>query len=144
MTGAPVSGIRAGSLFERLDPRSPQASLRGQSDVAERVRAIKRQLEALLNARRGGSASSPEFGLPDFNDSAVGSADLMLRITRGIREAIEANEPRVRVREIRSLPGAGSLDLSFRIDCTMSAGTNAEMLEIDLIMNGHNRHYRVL
>ena len=139
-----MSGIRAGSLFERLDPTSPQASLRGQSDVAERVRAIKRQLEALLNARRGGSASSPEFGLPDFNDAAVGSADLMLRITRGIREAIETNEPRVQVKEIRALPGAGSLDLTFRIECEMAAGSRDEMVEIDLIMNGHNRHYRVL
>jgi type VI secretion system protein len=136
--------MRAGSLFERLDPTSPQASLRGQSDVAERVRAIKRQLEALLNARRGGSASSPEFGLPDFNDAAVGSADLMLRITRGIREAIETNEPRVQVKEIRALPGAGSLDLTFRIECEVAAGSRDEMVEIDLIMNGHNRHYRVL
>ena len=136
--------MTAGSLFERLDPTSPQASLRGQSDVAERVRAIKRQLEALLNARRGGSASSPEFGLPDFNDAAVGSADLMLRITRGIREAIETNEPRVQVKEIRALPGAGSLDLTFRIECEVAAGSRDEMVEIDLIMNGHNRHYRVL
>lgn len=112
--------------------------------MAERVRAIKRQLEALLNARRGGSASSPEFGLPDFNDAAVGSADLMLRITRGIREAIETNEPRVQVKEIRALPGAGSLDLTFRIECEVAAGSRDEMVEIDLIMNGHNRHYRVL
>ena len=139
-----MNGTRAGSLFERLDPTCPEISLRAQSDISERVRAIKRQLEALLNARRGGSASSPEFGLPDFNDSAVGSADLMLRITRGIREAIEANEPRVRVKEIRLLPGAGTLDLTFRIDCTMVAGSCAEVLEVDLIMNGHNRHYRVL
>ena len=139
-----MTGRKAGSLFERLDRTSSRENLRGPSEATERVRAIKRQLEALLNARRGGSASSPDFGLPDFNDAAVGSADLLLRITRGIREAIEANEPRVRVREIRLLPGAGTLDLTFRIDCTIAAGTRAEMLEIDLIMNGHNRHYRVL
>lgn len=139
-----MNGRKPGSLFERLDPTSPGANRQGQSNAAERVHAIKRQLEALLNSRRGSSASTPNFGLPDFNEAAVGSADLMLRITRGIREAIEASEPRVSIKEIRSIPNAGSLDLTFRIDCAMTAGTRAETVEIDLIMNGQNRHYRVL
>ena len=135
-----------GSLFERLEPDAPlRRSLQGRSDVSDRVRAVKRQIEALLNTRRGGSQSSPEFGLPDFNDAAAGSTDLLLRIARGIREAIETHEPRLLIQDVRFMPRADApLELTFRLHCALRVESHAEAIEIDLIMNGHNRHYQVV
>ena len=135
-----------GSLFERLNPDAPlQRSLQGRNNVAERVQGIKRQIESLLNTRQGCSQSSPEFGLPDFNDSASGSADLLIRLARSIRDSIEAYEPRVLVRDIRFVPNPDApLELNFRLDCVMPVDNSGEILESDLVMTGHNRHYRVL
>ncbi|MEL1266377.1 type VI secretion system baseplate subunit TssE [Pseudoxanthomonas putridarboris] len=135
-----------GSLFERLNPEAPlRRSLQARNDLAERVQGIKRQIESLLNARQGCSQSSPDLGLPDFNNSASGSADLLIRMARSIRELIEAYEPRVAVRDVHLLPNPDTpLELTFRLDCVMTVNTHEEALEMDLILNGHNRHYSVI
>lgn len=135
-----------GSLFERLDAEAPAPrSLRGRRDTASQLNGVKRQLESLLNSRQGGSTSSPDFGLPDFNDAIAGSADLLLRIAGGIRDAIEMHEPRLQVRDVRFMPAADSpLELNFRVDCALRVDSRSEAVEIDLLMNAHNRHYRVM
>lgn len=135
-----------GSLFDRLDPEAcQQRSLLARNNLPERIQGIKRHIELLLNARQGCSQSSPEVGLPDFNDAVAGSADLLIRTARGIRESIEAHEPRLTVRDVRFIPNPDApLELNFRLDCVMTVEHPEEVFGIDLVMNGHNRHYRVI
>ncbi|WP_053060337.1 type VI secretion system baseplate subunit TssE [Burkholderia contaminans] len=94
-----------GSLFERLDPELAPRRLRTSQDLAaERIQAIKRHLEWVLNARQGCSSSSPELGLPDFNDVAVDSADLRHRLGEHIHAVVSEFEPRVTVTRVRPAP----------------------------------------
>jgi type VI secretion system protein len=135
-----------GSLFERLDPEaSPRQSMSRLDHTAERIRAVKKHLEQLLNARQGCSSSSPGFGLSDFNDAAMGSADLLIRISADIRQSIEIFEPRVKIRDVHFRADADHpQELNFRLDCVVPVESREEVVEIDLVMNSHDRHMRVI
>ena len=126
-----------------------QPSLRrkssGESRVAERVMSIRQQLEFLLNSRKGASASTPDFGLTDFNDASTSSSDMISVIVEDIRCAIARYEPRVVVEHItcesnRDLP----LAFDFRITGYIPAEDVDEKIEIDMVLNGLNRHYTIL
>ena len=106
---------------------------------------IKRHLERLLNARQGGALSSPDYGLPDFNDAVAGTTDLLTRLATSVRTAIARYEPRVSVRNVRLLPDAEtSMELHFRVDCAMPVEHREQVVEIDLVMNRDDTRYRVL
>lgn len=139
------NAMRAGSLFDRLEHASLQPrSMKAHHDLPARITAIKRNVECLLNTRQGCSQSSPGVGLPDFNDAVAGSADLLLRTTRGIRESIEAYEPRLVVRDVHFVPNpCVPLELNFRLHCALAVDSREAVFEVELAMNGHNRHYSV-
>ena len=86
-------------FFNRLvtDPSVTRTPSR-QENAAEKIAAIKRHLETLLNARQGCSQSSPELGLHDFNGHATSSGDLLKQVSADIRRTIQRFEPRVHVR----------------------------------------------
>lgn len=135
-----------GSLFERLDLDLPPRRSRTRQEVAtERIRAIKRQLEWILNARQGSSQSSPGLGLRDLNDAAIGAVDLRQQVCLDIHAAVAAYEPRVRVVDVRPLPEADvSLDLSFRLVCRVPLNNQEEQVEIDLLFHHQGRQVRVM
>ena len=112
--------------------------------ASERIGAIKRHLQWLLNTREGCSQSSPDLGLSDFNDAAVGSADLVVRVRRDIERLIAAYEPRVHVLGVRATPDPEQpLDLHFRLDCLVPIQNVEEKLEIDLLIRHQDQSARV-
>ncbi|CAD5109363.1 type VI secretion system baseplate subunit TssE [Zestomonas carbonaria] len=135
-----------GSLFERLDPEAiPRRALSRQDLAHERIQAIKRHLEWLLNSHQGCSASSPGAGLRDFNDASMGSADLQLRVCEDIRRAVAMHEPRVKVLNVRAQPDPSQpLELHFRLDCLVPVFNSEEQMEIDLVINGLDRSTRIM
>ncbi|NMG34984.1 type VI secretion system baseplate subunit TssE [Azoarcus sp. TTM-91] len=126
-----------GSLFERLTPELPPYRARSPHDLAaERVQAVKRHLEWILNTRRGSAPSCPELGLPDFNDAAIGSEDLRLTLCTAIHQLITRFEPRVQQVEVRSRPEEhGPALLQFRVHCVMPVDGVKEQVEIDLLIH---------
>lgn len=144
MSVSPSAGL--GSLFQRLDPDLPPRRLRTrQALAAERIRAIKNNLEHLLNARRGGSQSCPDLGLPDMNDAAAGQLELRNQICQDIREMIALYEPRVRVLDVRPLAaGEQPLGLCFRLHCQIPLVEASEQIEIDLLVHQRQQRIQVL
>lgn len=136
-------GSGQGSLFDRLEDPAGSGRERTTARSSEAsIQTVKRHVEQLLNSRQGGSQSSPSVGLPDFNDAALGSSDLLLQAAIGIRAAIEDNEPRIRVGAIRLLPNdMQPLQLGFRVDCNLVADDAIREFEMDLMLNSHTRHY---
>ncbi|MEN4917682.1 type VI secretion system baseplate subunit TssE [Achromobacter spanius] len=133
-------------MFERLDPDAPPRRVRSRKDAAsERIHAIRRHLELILNSRRGCSQSSPELGLQDFNDAAIGSSDLLLQVSRDIRQSVAAFEPRVKVLGVRARPDVSEpLSLNFRLDCLVPIANEEEQVEIDLVIQRPDRYTRVV
>ncbi|WMD21236.1 type VI secretion system baseplate subunit TssE [Achromobacter seleniivolatilans] len=135
-----------GSLFERLVPDALPRRTRSRQDLAaERIHAIKRHLEHILNSRRGCSMSSPGLGLQDFNDASMGSADLLLLVSKNIRASITAYEPRVKVVAVHSRPDSSQpLSLNFRLECLVPVLNTEEQVEIELVIHHQDRYTRVL
>jgi len=115
-----------------------------QENAYHKFAAIKRHLETLLNARQGCSQSSPELGLRDFNGHDVSSGDLLKQVSADIRRTIQRFEPRVHVRTLKAVPDCNApLELHFRLDCHVQVNNHTEQLQLELLVNGHNRHTRV-
>ncbi|WP_252092296.1 type VI secretion system baseplate subunit TssE [Pseudomonas sp. MWU13-3659] len=132
-------------FFDRLvaDQSVIQAPSR-QENASHKFAAIKRHLETLLNARQGCSQSSPELGLRDFNGHDVSSGDLLKQVSADIRRTIQRFEPRVQVRSLKAVPACHApQELQFRLDCQVQVNNHTEQLQLELLVNGHNRHTRV-
>ncbi|HSP78476.1 MAG TPA: type VI secretion system baseplate subunit TssE [Myxococcaceae bacterium] len=60
------------------------------------VASITEHLRVLLNTRKGESASSPGFGILDFNDIIHTYPSAITKMQQSIRTAIQEFEPRLR------------------------------------------------
>ncbi|HEN8798522.1 type VI secretion system baseplate subunit TssE [Pseudomonas sp. CM27] len=133
------------SLFDRLmaDPSVARNPTR-QENALHKFAAIKRHLETLLNARQGCSQSSPELGLSDFNGHDASSGDLLGQVSADIRHTLQRFEPRIKVRTLKAVPDCHApLELHFRLDCQVQVNDHTEQLQLELLVNGHNRYTRV-
>ncbi|KXG81978.1 type VI secretion system baseplate subunit TssE [Pseudomonas mosselii] len=129
------------SLFDRL---ASDAAAGRRESTGRTVERIKRHLETLLNARRGCSQSSPDLGLRDFNGHDQGSGDLLRQVSSDIQRTIRHYEPRIQVLNLQGQPDADNpLELHFRLDCQVRVENHAEQLQIELLVNGHNRNTQV-
>ena len=134
-----------GSLFERLEPDAPRYHPGSTDEQArQRVEAIKRHLEQVLNSRQGCSQSSPELGLRDFNGVTQASSDLVVAISADIRRSVEAFEPRIKVTGVRYQPDPDlPLELNFRLDCQVQVNHKEEQVQIEVAMHGRDGYTRV-
>ena len=133
------------SLFDRLAMPQPTHRERSRFTCAgQRFDVIKRHLETLLNTRQGCSQSTPDLGLRDFNGHELSSGELLQQVSADIRRTIQRFEPRISVHALKAVPDANApLELHFRLDCQVLVGSHTEQLEIELLVNGHNRYTRV-
>lgn len=135
-----------GSLFERLETTSnTRRRTKRQATVAEQTAVIKRQLEILLNARKGASASTAGYGLTDFNDASVSTADMTLSIIDDIKDAITRYEPRVVVNTVTCDNDPDyPMELTFHIKGYLTAANTQDKLDIDLVMSGFDRRNKIV
>lgn len=133
------------SLLDRLEPPAADRHLMSRQDqTGQTFAAIKRHLERLLNTRQGCSQSSPDLGLRDFNGHALSSGDLLAQVSADIRRTIRLYEPRIRVCGLQCQPDVDApLALHFRLDCEVMVQRQAQLLQIELLVNGQNRYTRV-
>ncbi|WP_460415872.1 type VI secretion system baseplate subunit TssE [Pseudomonas sp. microsymbiont 2] len=132
-------------LFERLIAATPIRRAPSRQVMAgQGFEVIKRHLETLLNTRQGCSQSSPDLGLRDFNGHDLSNGDLLQQVSADIRHTIERFEPRIRVYALKAVPDSNApLELHFHLDCQVQVDNHTEQLEIELLVNGHNRYTQV-
>ena len=138
--------MQAGSLFERLeDVPVIRRRTKRKADATKQAAMIKRQLEILLNARKGASASTAGYGLTDFNDASVTTADMTLSIMDDIKDAITRYEPRVVVDTVTCDNDPDfPMELTFHIKGYLKAEDTQDKLDIDLVMSGFDRRNKVI
>ncbi|MFR0716257.1 type VI secretion system baseplate subunit TssE [Pseudomonas putida] len=132
-------------LFSRLAAQLPHAPAPSRRERAgQKIELIKRHLETLLNTRQGCSQSSPGLGLRDFNGHTSSNGNLLQQVSEDIRLTIARFEPRIHLQALTAIPDANTpLELHFRLDCQVHVNNHAEQLQIELLVNGHNRYTRV-
>jgi len=132
-------------LFIRLAAHSQTSpALSRRERARHKIELIKRHLETLLNTRQGCSQSSPDLGLRDFNGHNSSNGDLLHQVSEDIRLTITRFEPRIHLQTLTAIPDANApLELHFRLDCQVQVNHHAEHVQIELLVNGHNRYTRV-
>jgi type VI secretion system protein len=97
-------------LLSRLE----STGLRATRGVDEHD-SIVEHLRVLLNSRRGGSPSCPEFGIPDFSDLVHQFPGAIQVLQRAIRDTIIAFEPRLKQVSVRHVASDDPLILRYEI-----------------------------
>jgi type VI secretion system protein ImpF len=110
-------------------------------------RAVRRDLEALLNARRRFAsvpAAFPElanssfgFGLPDFTSGAMSENSSREALRKEIERSIRQFEPRLAHISVTLLKPRNELDttLQFRIEALLHADPAPEPISFDTVVN---------
>lgn len=129
-----------------MDAQGPPVRSVDDSDhIVATVEAVKNNLQQILNTRQGSSESSPDMGLIDFNDATGGSTDFALKIAKNIKDTIQTYEYRVRIKDVVFIPTPERpLDLNFKMTGVLSIQHKAEIVTIELMLDGLNKQYRVL
>ena len=131
-------------VFERLQTNLKETSVIKGPDATEVMESVKRNISRILNARIGESLSTPNLGLVDFNDAAIGSSDLAMRIRREIYHCLEQYEPRISEIDIHIIPDETTLlAIRFYIEASVDLGSLNHKVKIDLLLD-NNKQYRVI
>jgi type VI secretion system protein ImpF len=134
-------------------PRDPPKS-RGQT-LAEMRRAVRRDLEALLNTRQRCiswasdlqelNRSLVSYGVRDFTSLSLGTADRRKEFCREVEEVIRRNEPRFVSVSVSLLENSETVDrtMRFRIEALMYADPAPESLVFDSLVDPAAREIKV-
>lgn len=133
MAAKPVEQGLMPSVLDRLiDPATEGAAWRSGIGIEALIRAVQRDLEELLNTRRGvieSADSFPElsrsivaYGLPDLNSVAAASVAERESLGREIERIIGRFEPRLKQVKARMVPGDKHRPhtLAFTIDAKLT------------------------
>lgn len=138
-------------LLDRLIDEAPEAPREATLSAAESIvrlrRGVRRDLEALLNARRrwrswpaglGELAVSPVgYGIPDFTAGAFNDPARREELRAAIEETIRRFEPRLARIRVRLLDTPGTLEatLRLRIDALLRLDPAPEPIAFDTLID---------
>lgn len=141
---APEESTFGVGFFERLEANSNNVSLTQGPNPSDVLRSIKLNVSRILNTRVGGSQSSRELGLIDFNDATLDTLDLSLKVTLAIQECLQNFEPRLKNIEVVSQTDSYSpLSLQFKITAQINSEAIHDRVQFNLLLD-QNRKYRVI
>lgn len=84
------------------------------------IESIGDHLRVLLNTKRGGSLTTPGFGVVDFTDVVHDVPGSIVELQDSIRTTIITYEPRLRNVIVRFVPGADPLRLYFEVSARLA------------------------
>jgi len=139
------------SVLDRLLDDQPELERDRPLSATEALtvlrRAVRRDLEALLNARRRFAGipkafgelnnSSLAFGLPDYTAGAMNEPEARETLRREIERSIRLFEPRLIQVSVFLVPRENELDatLQLRIEALLHADPAPEQISFDTIVN---------
>lgn len=160
MSGRAGSGLRGGTvrfhapLLDRLIDLAPDQSrdpVASASDSLMALRnAVRRDLEALLNARRCWRSWDPSlkelstspmgYGVPDFSSGAFSDMRQREELRLEIEDTIRRFEPRFISVHVTLVPGESPLEatLRLRIDAVLHAEPAPEPMIFDTLVDPSN------
>jgi len=151
MSGRKPSGRAQLPLLDRLIDDAPDTvrdpPLSGADAMAALRRSVRRDLEALLNARRRWSSWPSElaeleqspvgFGLPDYASGAFNDTGRRQKLCRDIEQTIRRFEPRFASVSVSLLEANNLLEstLHLRIEALLHADPAPEPISFDTLVD---------
>ena len=135
---------RFGGFFERLGAAPPLKRRMTKAErIAEKAESVKRQLQLILNARKGASLCAPEFGLADFNDAAISTRDMISIVKNDIRTTINCYEPRITVTDVVYEPWREQApELKFIVNGFITVDNENEKIELAMTVDRFSHRWR--
>jgi len=116
------------ALFEKLSPKKPRNGRRGH------LERILRNLENVLNSKRGFGSLLPDFGIRTLSEYSSREA-IGVAVMQDVRECIERYEPRLRLDEIALDEERSPMRLSFTLKCTVVEDPHELQVSFDTVFN---------
>lgn len=148
------------SLLDRLTDDAPQqagdAPISREESVRRFRRAVQRDVEMLLNTRRGIlplderhpelRRSVHEFGLPDTTGLAMATTAARSRLTDDVRDTIERFEPRLTniIVRLTESDQVNTPQVRFSIQATLRMDPTPEQVVFDTVLEMASGEYDVL
>jgi type VI secretion system protein len=126
--------MRGRGLFWKLKNAGKSAAR-----TVDPVDSILEHLRALLNTRKGDSASAPDFGVHSFIDlvhNFPGAAQILLR---SIKATVLAFEPRLKNVNVRHVPEEDPLLLRYEISGQLADATDRRTLRFNTQISAGGR-----
>jgi type VI secretion system protein len=108
------------ALLSRIGTKDPRP--------VDPVESIAANLRALLNTRQGDSATTPDFGIVDFNDVVHEFPSGIQQLAKSIRATVLQYEPRLKNVTVRHVPDETVLTLRFEITGQLAEGRTSRTL----------------
>ncbi len=94
------------------------------------IEAVARNLEHLLNTRKGCGSVVAELGLGDY-EAAPNTHHAVLTLRAEIEQMVRTYEPRLHSPRVTLLGGLGTRNIIFELQGTVGADLNVMLLDID-------------
>ncbi|MBW2733860.1 MAG: type VI secretion system baseplate subunit TssE [Deltaproteobacteria bacterium] len=102
------------TLLERIEDPEPADMRHLVEDEAQLFDSIRRQLQRMLNSRRGTASATPKYGTTDFS-GLLRAASSLDTIRDEMLESIALYEPRLREVEVSFSPGEDTFAMVFDV-----------------------------
>lgn len=111
-------------FFEKFDDRK-----RGSTSELE---GIVRNLEHILNTKRGYGSILPGFGIRSMNEYVSRTA-IALAVMDDVRDGIKKYEPRLLLEEISLVPSKNPFRMSFVVKCSVKETSQTLSVSFDTV-----------
>ncbi len=91
-------------LLDRIREAERQGMAAQEEDIRPLVRSVLKNLQRILNTRRGNVETLPEFGIPDFTEIVHTMPESILQFQQAIRQTIRCYEPRLEHVRVKYVP----------------------------------------
>ncbi|MEM8985874.1 MAG: type VI secretion system baseplate subunit TssE [Pseudomonadota bacterium] len=124
------------SLLERIRAGDPSAHRRVTLEPADVAESVIRHLAKMFNVRQGSALTSPDYGMPDFNDLALQFPNAINVIRRVIRESVDKYEPRLKNVAVAHMPNEDNpLELRFKITAQLVLDGDKTPVAFETVMD---------
>ncbi|MCY1669058.1 type VI secretion system baseplate subunit TssE [Rhizobium sp. SL86] len=127
------------SLLQRLELDSTSAGMADVTSDYAVMQSILRNLQMILNSRKGCCETRPDFGLSDFN--ATGDyRNALMSIARDVERQIRAFEPRLRGVAVRPVEDRSRLtEFLFHVEAELADEGRVVKVRFDSVLGSDGR-----
>ncbi len=118
-------------LLDRIREAGRQGVLPEEQDLRPLLRSVLKNLQRILNTRRGNVETVPDLGIPDFTEIVHTMPESIMQFQQAIKQTIRLYEPRLERVRVRYIPVEDDpLALHFEIIAQLPKGKRRQAVTI--------------